>query len=102
MRVPFVRSKKVASSVTDNLDQSAARTEPPPISGTIIDRSDNPLRVTESSASRATSALASLTRFNSRPANHLAAKSSFAHEKANDAMDFNTSSMLSLPYSRDQ
>ncbi|KAG2774208.1 hypothetical protein JG687_00009173 [Phytophthora cactorum] len=100
MRVPFAtRPKKVASSVTDSFDQPAVA-KPYPIGGKILGRVANRTVASESSTSRtssATSALASLTRFHSRPANQSTTSNSSVRERNNDDLDFSNSTSLNLP-----
>ncbi|GMF42542.1 unnamed protein product [Phytophthora fragariaefolia] len=93
MRIPFPsRGKKVAGSVTDSFDQPAPAAKPPPIGGKFLGRQTSRAVASESSTSRTTSALASLTRFHSRPASHSTASNGSTRERINDDSELSNNS----------
>ncbi|KAE8982071.1 hypothetical protein PR003_g24145 [Phytophthora rubi] len=98
MRIPFPsRAKKVAGSVTDSFDQPAPAAKPPPIGGKFLGRQGSRGVASDSSSSRTTSALASLTRFHSRPSSQSTASSCSVRERNNDELEVGNNSSSNLP-----
>ncbi|KAL4145359.1 hypothetical protein PRNP1_013031 [Phytophthora ramorum] len=86
-----LRSKRVAGSVTDSFDHPPAAAKPPPIGGKFLGRPANRAVALENSSSRASAALASLTRFHPR---QTTASGSSVRERNTDELDVGNNANL--------